>query len=214
MEEAKDKQKEPEGDHHLDIGQHHQLHHLQHLDDQRGEQPGQHHQPEVGVGEVSCVTSMYTRMPISISWAPQGGIALKESKIVEKIVTPVCLHEHKDKAPEDQHHEGQPGHEQQLEEGDHHQHHQHLGGGGEISCAISKHVRMPGSIIQASQGGTCLRTTINIPLTNYHEFEETERKERKGQEEKDTKEDATWVPGGTEEDNKRNLEFLKYCEES
>ena len=71
------------------------------------------------------------------------------------------------------------------------------------------HVRMPGSILQASQGGTCPRTSLNIPVTNHHEFEEHERESQ----EDDIKEDATWVPGGNEEDNKRYMEFLEYCEE-
>ena len=67
---------------------------------------------------------------------------------------------------------------------------------------------MPGSITQASQGGTSPRTSNNIPVTNYHEFEETERKERESQEEKDNMEDATWVQGGREEDDKRYFEFF------
>jgi hypothetical protein len=103
------------------------------------------------------------------------------------------------------------GHDQLLEEGDHQHHHQKEV--GDVSCAISRHIRMPGSIIQASQGGTCPRTYKYIPVTNYNEFEENERTERESQEEKDSIEDTTCVPGGREEDNKRYLEFLKYFEE-
>jgi hypothetical protein len=84
--------------------------------------------------------------------------------------------------------------EQLLKEGDHHHHQQHQDEVGDVSCEISRHIRMPGSIIQASQGGTSPRTSNSIPVINYHEFEGLERDNL---EEKD-KEDATWVPGETD----------------
>ena len=66
-------------------------------------------------------------------------------------------------------------------------------------------IRMPGSITQASQGGTCPRTFNNIPIIHYNKFEE------RVEDDKEMTEDATWVVGGVEEDNKRYREFLEYC---
>ena len=36
----------------------------------------------------------------------------------------------------------------------------------EISCGISMHIRMPGPVVQASQGGTCPTGTTIRPVTN------------------------------------------------
>jgi hypothetical protein len=84
---AKDQQHQPEemqaeGQSQGGEGQHHQ---------QGGQ--GQHQPPGV-LGEeqrVSCAISMHDRMPSSIIWASQGGIAPKEI-IIEKKVTPSLLH--------------------------------------------------------------------------------------------------------------------------
>ena len=156
---------------------------------------------------------MHVRMPGSIIQASQGGTCVRT--IYNIPITNHTEFEGTERESKEEDTEDatwvpgeRDGHEQLLEEGDHLHHHQHQEEVGDVSCAISKHIRMPGSIAKASQGGTSPRTSNNIPVTNYHEFEETEMKEGESQEEKDTKEDATWVPGGTEEDNKRYLEFL------
>ena len=58
--------------------------------------------------------------------------------------------------------------------------------------------RMPGSRLQASQGGRCPRTAINNIITNITIVEDQK---------------PTWVPGCKEEDNKRYRELLKYMED-
>ena len=72
--------------------------------------------------------------------------------------------------------------------------------------------------------------SINNPVTNHKHIEVilkqatlrllTQRIEEDGQEndkpekaEREGQGAGTWVAGGTEEDNKRYLEFLRYCEE-
>ena len=69
------------------------------------------------------------------------------------------------------------------------------------------HIRMPGPILQAPQGGTSPRTSANLPASNPTNFVSEDRRKE------DTQENQTWIKGGKEEDNKRYRKFLTFCEE-
>ena len=111
---------------------------------------------------------------------------------------------------------------------------------GAKSCINSMHMRMPGSISLAPQGGTCPIVEISKPEIKVTPFtskgEEpaikesrlrqpilrwpTERTEKEEQamgqrmpKEQERQEKARYVKGGTKEDNQRYKEFLEYCEE-
>jgi hypothetical protein len=82
---------------------------------------------------------------------------------------------------------------------------------------------MPGSILLASQGGTCPRTIISNPDTNTLKLEveggseavKEDHHHGAGQQQIEDKQADTpsWVKGGKEEDNQRYRDLLQYMEE-
>ena len=107
-----------EGDNHLDRRQQQQLHHLRHLDDQRGAQPGQQHQPEEEAG--------YEKKDRAPEDKPGDKVDTGEGQ------QPLHHHDVQRETPQGQHHHPEErvvegvaddGQEELLEEGDH-QHHQ------------------------------------------------------------------------------------------
>ena len=71
---------------------------------------------------------------------------------------------------------------------------------------------MPGSILQASQGGPCPRTTNLTSVINITNFEVQGEDDHQDRQEEGAKGDAKprWVQGGKEEDNRRYRDLLKY----
>ena len=136
----------------------------------------------------------------------------------------------------DQGQQHQPQGEQ--EEGDH-QHPSHLGqkpqGEGEReeekSCSHSMHIRMPGSIVQASQGGTTPMESLVRPVINHTSLkrmrqpilrwpvaddeleEKDEDKEKEDAEPTPSERDHSEGGGHGDGDDARYKEFLEYCEE-
>ena len=74
---------------------------------------------------------------------------------------------------------------------------------------------MPGSILQASQGGPCPRTTNLTPVINITNFEVQGEDDHQDRQEEGAKGDAKprWVQGGKEEDNRRYRDLLQYMED-
>ena len=101
--------------------------------------------------------------------------------------------------------------------------------GEDISFNYSRHIRMPGPIVQASPGGITPMEGELISKTNKLQLKRmrqprlvlpVEKEEKDGKEVPREEPAPTtpyrkehWVQGGQEEDNQRYREFLTYCEE-
>ena len=118
----------------------------------------------------------------------------------------------------------------------HQHHHQQEDGeeeGGhkeEISCNASMHIRMPGPIVQASQGGICpimdnLRSETNTtkfmrqpvlrwPTEEDHRSNEDHDQPGENAKDEDQAEgDGHWVEGAEGKEKDTYRDFLRYCEE-
>ena len=97
----------------------------------------------------------------------------------------------------------------------------------EISCGISMHIRMPGPVVQASQGGTCPAGTAIRPVTNttnllrqpvlrwpVNKGEENTKEVTAEQEDGPGEERlGCLVEGAEDSDRETYRKFLEYCEE-
>ena len=195
-------------------GQLHHQHHYQaegHQDQDLAEQTKE--QPEGG--GVSCATSKHDRMPSSIVWASQGGIAPRET-----ICSPILIHDYfvenqetaietEDDQPEKLQHHQTAEEPEDLDQAEQTRGQQE---GGRVSCEISMNGWMPNPIVWAARGGIAPKErecVSRLITTNFHESakEDADAREMPRESQED------WIRGAGEEDNERYKKFLAYCEE-
>ena len=221
-------------------------------------QQGQHHQSQIEVGQAaarttppsptttsppprraeSCIASMHDGMPGPIVQANTGGKVPSEPSCKDNETNDFPLRDRaspasmmKRRGEPDEEKTSQQQHNQQPEQmptGEQICKPGERGLKEEISCGISMHNRMPGPVVQASQGGTSpngttLRSVYNTPNIRQpvlrwpadckrDEAEEGTEEERDGPT-KEERELGHMVKGTDEEERETYLKFLEYCEE-